>query len=294
MLSILLTIYNYNLLPLVAELHKQCVECGIDFEILCQDDASNSHFNIENEKINFLSNCNFSILKENVGFRENKNILASRAKYNYFLIMDGDCNIINNNFIRNYIDNIDGFDAIYGGRLHPKKCPSDKQKLRWKYGKFIEDKSCENRKKSPYQSLLFNNTVISKSLFNTIKFDGNIKKYGHDDTLFSFKLMKLQSKIKHIENPVEHNDIDENLVYINKTKASLENLLDLYNDKKVDDNYIKMLRFFKFLKSTKLSFLISNIYLLFKNPINKNLKGNNPKLWVFNTFRIGYLCSLKQ
>ncbi len=291
MLSILLTIYNYNLFPLVVELHKQCVKSGIEFEILCQDDASKSVLNTENEKINSLSNCNFRILDENVGYRENKNILAARAKYNYFLIMDGDCNIINSNFIQNYIDAIVGFDAVYGGRLHSEKCPSNNQKLRWKYGKFIEDKSCENRIISPYQCFLFNNTAISKALFDKIKFDGNVKKYGHDDTLFSYKMMCLQSNIKHIENPVEHNDIDSNLVYINKTKASLENLLDLYHDKKIDPNYIKILRLFVFLETTKLSFFISKIYQLFEKIIFKNLEGKNPKLWVFNFFRIGYLCS---
>jgi glycosyltransferase involved in cell wall biosynthesis len=294
MLSILLTIYKYNLYPLVVELHKQCVKSGIEFEILCQDDASKSDCNIENEKINLLSNCNFRVLEKNVGYRENKNILASRAKYDYFLIMDGDCTIINSNFIQNYIDAIEGFEAVYGGRLHPEKCPSNHQKLRWKYGKFMEDKLCENRNKSPYQSFLFNNTVISKELFNKIKFDGSVNKYRHDDTLFSYKMMCLQSKISHIENPVVHNDIDPNLVYIKKTKESLENLYDLYLDKKVDTNYIKMLRVFHFLKTSNLTFIVTNLYKYLEKPIFKNLEGENPKLWVFNFFRIGYLCSLSK
>ena len=51
MLSILITIYNYNLLPLVEDIHQQCLDLGIDFEILTQDDASNSIHNLENEKI---------------------------------------------------------------------------------------------------------------------------------------------------------------------------------------------------------------------------------------------------
>ena len=54
MLSILIPVYNYNVVPLVLELHKQCLECEIDFEILCQDDASNSELNEENEIINGL------------------------------------------------------------------------------------------------------------------------------------------------------------------------------------------------------------------------------------------------
>ena len=51
MLSILIPTYNYNVFPLVLDLHKQCLECKIDFEILCQDDHSNQ-FSNENQKIN--------------------------------------------------------------------------------------------------------------------------------------------------------------------------------------------------------------------------------------------------
>ena len=40
MLSILIPTYNYNVYPLVSELQRQCLESKIEFEILCQDDAS--------------------------------------------------------------------------------------------------------------------------------------------------------------------------------------------------------------------------------------------------------------
>jgi glycosyltransferase involved in cell wall biosynthesis len=43
MLSILIPIYNYNAYPLVKELHSQCLEATIDFEIFCIDDASNEY-----------------------------------------------------------------------------------------------------------------------------------------------------------------------------------------------------------------------------------------------------------
>jgi glycosyltransferase involved in cell wall biosynthesis len=46
MLSILIPIYNYNAYPLVKELHSQCLEATIDFEIFCIDDASNEYESI--------------------------------------------------------------------------------------------------------------------------------------------------------------------------------------------------------------------------------------------------------
>ena len=292
MLSILVPIYNYNVYPLVVALHKQCTDCKIAFEILCQDDASNSSVNALNEKVNALSNCSFISLKENVAHRENRNSLANQAKFDYLLFIDGDSIIIHEHYIKKYIDNLLDFDVIYGGRLHPEKCPSNNQKLRWKYGKYIEDKSAANRKKKPYQSLLFNNTVIKKNCFNKVKFDKDMKKYGHDDTQLSYQLSLLKSKVNHIENPVEHGDIDTNLVYLNKTKESLENLISLYEKEKIDVKFVRLIQLYHFLKKTKTTFIISKIHFVFEKYVVQNLTGNHPNLFLFNWYRVGYLCSI--
>jgi glycosyltransferase involved in cell wall biosynthesis len=290
MLSILITIYNYNLYPLVLQLHQQFEKLNIDYEILCQDDASKSVLNEENRKINTLENCSFFELEINVGYRENKNILVSKSKYDWLLILDGDCLIHQNDFIKKYVDSITYYDGIYGGRTHPEKCPSNQKMLRWKYGKFMEDNPLENRLKKPFESFLFNNTLIKKSIFNQIKFDASFKKYGHDDTLFSYELKRLGAKINHIDNPVEHHDIDDNEVYYHKTKDAMDNLFYLYQTKKIDFNYTKLLRTLNFLEKTKLYLLPKMVYKVFEKPIEINLTGNKPYLFVFNLFRLGYIC----
>ena len=292
MLSILVPIYNYNVYPLVLELHKQCNNCGIMFEILCQDDASKSSLNAFNEPVNSLSNCSFVSLKENLAHRENRNSLAEQAKFDYLLFIDGDSIIIHDHYIKKYIDNLQDFDVVFGGRIHPEKCPSDNQNLRWKYGRFIEDKSAVHRKIKPYQSLLFNNTVIKKDCFNKVKFDTNRKKYGHDDTQLSYQLSLLKVKVNQIENPVEHGEIDTNLVYMNKTKESLENLISLYKEEKIAVEFVKLIQLYHFLKQTKCTFIISKIHSVFEKYQLRNLTGKNPNLFLYNWFRIGYLCSI--
>ncbi len=294
MLSILIPVFDFNVYPLVAELHQQAIDCGIAFEILCQDDASQSHLNIFNENIKALSYCSFVSLKKNLSHRENRNSLAEQAQFDYLLFIDGDSVIIQSDFIKKYIENLQDFDVVYGGRLHPEECPSNNQKLRWKYGKFIEDKSAENRKKTQYQSVLFNNTVIKKKCFISVKFDKDIKKYGHDDTRVSYQLSLLKSKINHIENPVEHGDIDSNFDYLNKTKESLENLFALYEEKKISLEFVRLLQLYHFLKRTKSTFIISKIHSLMEQHLTQNLTGKNPNLLLFNWFRVGYLCSLNQ
>lgn len=292
MLSILIPIYNYNAYPLVMELHKQCMECAIDFEILCQDDASKSVLNSENEKINSLSNCNFTELKVNIAHRQNRNLLANKAKFENLLFIDGDSIIIRNNYISNYVSWLNDFDIIYGGRLHPENCPSNNQKLRWKYGKFIEDKSVEKRKLAPFQSLLFNNTVIKKDCFNKVKFDSHLTKYGHDDTQLSYQLSQFNPKLKHIDNPVEHGDIDSNKEYLIKSKSSLENLIELYNEGKINKDFSRLISLLLLLNKLKFTYLISVFYKISEGILKRNLEGNNPNLFIYNTYKIGYLCKI--
>ena len=292
MLSILIPIYNYNAYPLVLELHKQCLECKIDFEILCQDDASKSVLNSENDKINSLSNCNFTELKVNIAHRQNRNSLASKAKFENLLFIDGDSIIIRNNYISNYVSWLNDFDIIYGGRLHPENCPSNNQKLRWKYGKFIEDKSVEKRKLAPFQSLLFNNTIIKKDCFNKVKFDSHLTKYGHDDTQLSFQLSQFNPKLIHVDNPVEHGDIDSNIEYILKTKSSLENLIKLFEEGKINKDFSRLILLLLILNKLKLTYLIFVFYKISEGFLSRNLEGNNPNLFIYNIFKIGYLCSI--
>ena len=292
MLSILITIYNYNLFPLVKELYQQCVECKIEFEILTQDDASNSKLNLENEKINSLPNCSFVTLTKNVGYRENKNLLTLKSKYDLLLILDGDCRIENPNFIKDYLVALKNYDGVYGGRIHDIKAPSVEKTLRWKYGKFMEDQKVENRLKQPYRSFLFNNTLIRKEIFNNIKFDNSFKKYGHDDTLFSFELRKISAQLHHINNPVIHDDIDSNFVFYNKMKGSLENLNYLYTNKMITKEHSKMITLIERLKKFNLIKIVVLFYNPFSKSIEKKLIGNNPTLFLFNIFRLGYFCKL--
>ena len=209
MISILVPIFNYHAYPLVFELQKQCTECKINFEILCQDDASKSPLNKFNEVINALPNCSFISLNENLAHRENRNALAEKAIYDYLLFIDGDSIIIDNNYIQKYINTIPSFDVVYGGRKHPEKCPSSQQKLRWKYGKFIEDKSAKLRKKAPFKSLLFNNTLIRKVCFDKVKFDKTKISIKNKDSLA-------------VDFTTEYDEFNQKL-YLDFKKEPLEN-----------------------------------------------------------------------
>ena len=140
--------------------------------------------------------------------------------------------------------------------------------------------------------MLFNNTVIKKTSFDKVKFDSHLTKYGHDDTQLSYQLSQFNLKLKHIDNPVEHGDIDSNKEYISKSKSSLENLVVLYDDGKINTDFSRLISLLLLLNKLKLTYLISVFFRISEGFLYKNLEGNNPNLLVYNFFRIGYLCKI--
>lgn len=291
MISILIPIYNYNAFPLAASIVNQTLILGVEIEIICIDDASKSLLNKENEKINLLKNAKFFSNEINLGFSSNRNFLASISKFDFLIFIDGDSEIIDKNFINNYLNAIsEGVDVIYGGRVHPNSVNNSNQKLRWKYGKFVESKTAIERTKKEYISLMFNNTLITKNAFNKIKFDSSTNKYGHDDTLFAYKASLIKLKIKHIDNAVMHGDIDTNNVFINKTETALINLLLVYKLNKISFNFVKILKLYKILFNYKIDYIISYLFKISKPLLKSQLQSTNPSLFLFNLYKIGFLC----
>jgi len=133
-LSILIPVYNYDVVSLVKKLHEQAMELNISFEIICLDDASNLFTN-ENQQINQFHNGSFVILEKNIGRSAIRNLLAEKAAYQNLLFLDADTFPVHENFLLNYISKIDNREKIiYGGILYEKSKPSKEKLLRWIYG----------------------------------------------------------------------------------------------------------------------------------------------------------------
>lgn len=290
MLSILIPTYNYNVYPLAQSLEKQAIEANIEYEIICIDDGSLSPLNEKNEKINNLTNSKFIAATQNVGLSINRNTLAKNSKYDSILFIDGDSIIQDSNFLRRYIDiDATSTDIIYGGRVHPKRVERER-KLRWKYGKHREDLNAQERKKNTYKCLLWNNTLIKKKVFNKIQFEKTITQYGHEDTIFSYNLSKLNTSVLHINNPVIHGDVDLNEVFFMKMHKSLENQNYIYKSKLIDPDFITFLKIFKVLKKFKINYLLAFIHKMFYPFFKFQLTSKNPSLFFFDTFRLSYFC----
>lgn len=292
MLSILIPIFNYNTYPLVNELHKYCLESKLDFEILCQDDASNEFLD-ENQKINTLENCNFSRNNSNLGRGKNINLLAEEAKFEWLLIMDCDTFPTQSDFIQNYISKINEAEkVVFGGIEYHKEKPEQNKLLRWFYGNARESLSVTKRNTNPNGNALTSNILIKKNVFLSNKFDASITKYGYEDLVFLSDLKKKGFAVKHIDNPTYHLGLETSQQFLDKTKTALENLKKLTATTSLNSSESKILKTYVLLEKMHLTDLIS--FLFKKNEPNmvRNLLSKKPSLLLFDLYKLGYFCSI--
>ena len=290
MISILIPCYNYNAYDLVSRLEKECLTLGIVFEIISIDDASFSTLNEVNQKINLLTNCKFFESKKNIGRVANRQLLSQKAQYKWLLYIDVDVKPLNDNFIKVYVNEIKkGFEVVFGG-FNYKNIESNN--LRYLFGKSREDVQSVIRNKNPYKYIISSNFLVKKVIFDKINKNININGYGMD-YFFGALLKENLVSINHIDNEVTHYGLDDNSKFLAKTKEALENLHYLNTNKLINKNDITILKYYRLFNFFGLKKIISKLINIFSKSIESNLKGSNPSLFVFDLYRLSYLCSLK-
>ena len=290
MISILIPCYNYNAYDLVSKLEKECLTLKIVFEIICIDDASFSPLNELNQKINILTNCKFFESKKNIGRSENRQLLSKKAQYKWLLYIDVDVKPLNDDFIKVYLNEIKkGFEVVFGG-FNYKNIESNN--LRYLFGKSREDIPSNIRNKNPYKYIISSNFLVKKVIFDKINKNININGYGMD-YFFGALLKENLISINHIDNEVTHYGLDDNSKFLIKTNEALKNLHYLNINKLIKKNDITILKYYRLLNFLGLTKIISILFNMFSRSAESNLKGSNPSLFVFDLYRLSYLCSLK-
>ena len=293
MISILIPTYNYNVYPLVYEIHKQLQATGVRFEIICIDDASRT-FNSENEKINFLQDSRYELLESNIGRSKIRNLLEKKANYDWLLFLDADVFPKNDNFISEYIRHINNEEKIVnGGLLYQENKPERTKLLRWVYGKNREALHYKTRTKKPYLSFLTLNFLIHKSIFEKVSFNETIPNLRHEDTLFSYNLMQKNIEIKHIDNPIYHFGLDDFEIAIRKENESLSALKYLIVNQLLPPDYVRISKLLSKIKKLKLLSAFALFHKITRAVFLKNLASANPSLFIFDLYRLGYLCQLE-
>jgi len=290
MISICIPVYNFDIRPLLFSLLKQMEGDNDHIEIILIDDASEESYRkgnrISNKAVKYIQ------LEKNIGRSAIRNLFLKYANNDYLLFLDCDSLMVSDNFVHNYHEIIEKHDpeVVCGGRVYPSEYPGRKKRLRWKYGILRESKDANQRNKNPYRSFMTNNFVIEKSLFEETRFDERIAEYGHEDTLLGYQFKKKDINLVHIENPVLNGDIEDNSLFLDKTKSAVQNLQRIFfmyeeNSELMED--ITLLKAYKRLRKQKIDGAFALIYRLKRPIVIWLLKKGFANMSLFGFYKMG-------
>jgi glycosyltransferase involved in cell wall biosynthesis len=297
MITICIPVLNYDVNLLVNELHRQCTNAEIEFRILIFEDGSDEISVNTNSHNCKHQNVEQYISKDNTGRSAARNFLADKSEPGKIIFIDCDSAIPDKNYITNYLK-FEDKPVVCGGTIYLAEQKQKSGSLRYKYGIEREMTSAEERNKNSNAAFATNNFMISSEVFKTVRFREFLRGYGHEDSLFGFELKTNSFIIHHIDNPVVHVGIEDNPIFLRKTEQGLKNLIIIENDTKINNDFINEIRIIRsYLKLKKLGLLwvLRSIFNLVENIVAKHLlNSQNPSLYLFDLYKIGYYCKLKR
>ena len=286
MLSILIPVFNQDVVDLVKSLQKQCESLDIQFQILVFDDKSNEETRVANKSLGHEFGVNYVELSQNLGRAKIRNRLGKMAQFKNLLFLDGDSKVIRDDFISKYLKNEDNSFLTYGGREYQKEKPKDQKLiLHWKYGKNREALSVKKRLLDPYLNFQSNNFMVKAHIFKKLQFDEEVQGYGYEDLLFAEKLKELNIAVFHVDNPVLHDGLEPADQFIFKTRNAIKNLVELNQEGHLLN--VRLIKFYNRLKGLGLLNLVLKFVRNSEKSILKNLQeSSNPSIRKFNLFKL--------
>lgn len=303
MLSILIPTYNYVCAHLVCDLQKQCEEVqaslgeeNFQYEIIVADDASTDAACVEkNAVIDYLPDCRYELRDENVGRAHIRNWLFDQARYEWALLIDCDAEVIHDDFILRYCKAITCGSAIIVGGIATPLDAEPGCELRLRYEQAAERiRTLNFRREHPAAAFSTFNVMISRNVLAGLHFDERCTEYGYEDALFGIEAERRGFSICHIDNPLQHNGINDNSSFLRNTETSLRMLRHLGPPMTDRARVARAARHFEgsWLRRITLKPLTILLYKMCRPLLRSNLLSRHPNLHVFAFYKLGYYLSL--
>jgi glycosyltransferase involved in cell wall biosynthesis len=268
-------------------------------EILIGDDGSTPE---SREKYRSLegNGVRLIISEKNIGRASIRNRLALEAAGDYLIFIDADTMVpaTAEAYIRNWVGVAGLSQVITGGVLYHDSPPGDPDKLlRWKYGRMKEQKKAADRNKHPHAGFSTFNVMIEKSVFSRIRFNEELKQYGHEDTLMGYQLKKAGISILHIDNGLIHEGLESNKDFLNKTKLGIENLSKLYDkvtDKGAFSDTVRMLGLYNKLRALRMTRILAGFFIRYRDRMEIQLDSNKISLKLFSFYKVSMFCTYRE
>jgi glycosyltransferase involved in cell wall biosynthesis len=298
-ISLLIPVFDYDIVALVHSMKSAFGLVPEFLEILIGDDGSSAEYK---EKYRSLEDNRVKVIytEKNIGRAAIRNKLALEAKGDFLLFIDADTMLQGTAeaYILKWLPMISVYRVQNGGILYHDSVPGDPDKLlRWKYGKTKEERKAAERNKHPHANFTTFNVLIEKSVFSKIRFNEELKQYGHEDTLLGYQLKKAGIDVLHIDNGLVHEGLESNRDFLNKTKLGIENLSKLYDivtDKKAFSDTVLLLRIYNKLKFFRLTRVLAGIFIRFRDRMEIRLDSTKTSLRLFGFYKICMFCTYRE
>ncbi len=290
MLSILIPTYNTDITVLVTSLLDQTQKEGIVYELIFCEDGSTLYLE-KNSALTTQPNVRALKNERNLGRTATRSKLANNAQYDWLLFLDADVLIDNDQFIKNYLTALQSDSSIIVGGTSYVDIPPKNKELRWKYGRKREAKSAMQRMETP-SYIISQNILVKKEVFdkiNTIK----TRHYGLDN-IFSYQIYDQKIKVAHIDNPIVHKGLEENLIFLDKSLQAVDTLIHYEGSGMISTDFTSLQKAYQKLRKFRLDLLYPTFYSLFKLGIQQNIVSNRPSLFQFDLFRLNYYIKCKK
>lgn len=292
MISVLIPVYQYDVVALVASLSHQFEAHDIVYEILVYDDCSAPGYKTSNRTLPDILHVQYVELEYNIGRSKIRNLLAAKANFENLLFLDCDVSLPDGDFIGRYLNFAAKSYVTVGGICYRPEKPKESAKvLRWKYGHKRETLTAAQRNKRPYASFKTANFFITRSDFFRVKFSEEINGYGHEDTLFGYQLEQAGIPILHIDNPVYHEGLEDASVFIAKSEQAVKNLYLLFQSGLLAKTWKQnpLLRFFVIFRKLHLCYLAAIAYPMLGAPMRTLMEGKFSLVFLFNAYKLLYI-----
>lgn len=287
-ISILIPVYNFPVDVLIRSLEDQLAAAGREGEIILFDDGSTPSAVGDLESLQSLAHVRLYSNQTNQGRMAARLQLAGKAKYEYVLFLDGDSEIIQDDFLSVYFAEVEkGSPLVSGGRIYQEKVPADcSKRLHWKYGS-----KRESRGNKYGHAFMSNNFLVKKELFQNLDHSLLLKGYGHEDSWWGIQFEKTGIICKTIDNHVLHASLENAESFLRKAESALENI-GLLRQVLGEEDIKKHIRIYRVYRKLE-SFGLASLFLFFEKPFHKmfrkNLVSCHPKLFYFDCYRLAEL-----
>lgn len=299
MISILIPVNDYDIVALVHSMKDGLAKVPEFCEILIGDDGSTPEYRAKYQALEG-EGVRVVVSEKNIGRSAIRNKLAMEAIGEHLLFLDADAMIPGTAeaYLLQWVPLINTARVICGGVLYPETEPGDPDKLlRWKYGRLREQKKASERNKHPHSNFSTFNFLIEKSVFSKIRFNEELKQYGHEDTLLGYQLRKAGIGVLHIDNALIHEGMESNREFLNKTKLGIENLSQLYDkvtDKHTFSEAVRMLRIYNRLSDLRLTRILAGIFIRYRERMEIRLDSAKISLYLFGFYKVSMFCTYRE